>query len=266
MPRRGDYNNFETPVVQYIPGFNEDIAQAQLQQLAGVNKKWDETEQAVSNAIAEYGSLPVRDQETPIVKQKIADFNKYIQDTVGKYGGRYDLAAGDITRKMANEAQFYSKAKQIYDQQKQYEPLYAKYAQNLLFKEGDPRKKAAFDEQGNFISTPDFTPYERSDYSKVFREDVGKLIDDMVYEGKLQPSQKAGYLETVTKKGIAAIDDPELQRRLSAYIPEFQAKTTFGFDPELQQYKDQPLEFLNKLATYGTTGGVTRDITKDEGY
>lgn len=266
MPRRGYSNTLEAPVVQYIPGFNEDIAQAQLGQLAGVNKKWDETEQAVSNAIAEYGALPVSDYDRPAIQNKITDFNKYVQDTVGKYGGRYDLAASDIARKMANDAQVYSVAKQRYDLEKQYAPMYAKYAQNLLFKGQDPRKQSIFDAEGKYAGMPDFTPYERSDYSKTFREDVGKLIDDMVYEGKLKPSERAGYLETITKKGIAAIDNPELQKRLSAYVPEFQAKTTFGFDPELQQYKEQPLEFLNKLATYGTTGGMTRDITKDEGY
>lgn len=266
MARGYNYNPYEAPVIEYIPGFDPTAFQMQAQQLQDVNKKWDETEQAVAEAIANYGSLPVRDLERPYVQKRIADFSKNVQNIVDQYGGRYDLAAKDIARKMANETPFYNQAKQAYEQQKQYEPLYAKYAQNLLFKGQDPRKQSIFDEQSNYIGTPDFTPYERTDYSKTFREDVGKLIDDMIYENKLSPADKKGYLETITKRGIAAIDNPELQRRLSAYVPDFVAKTTFGFDPELQQYKDQPLEFLNKLATYGTTGGMTRDITKDEDY
>lgn len=266
MPRKGNYNSLDVPVVEYIPGFNPAIAGMQAEQLAGVNKRWDETEQAVANAIAEYGSLPVRDTEAPIVKQKIADFNKYVQDTVSKYGGRYDLAAGDIARKMANEASFYSKAKQIYDQQKQYEPLYAKYAQNLLFKGQDPRKQAAFDEQGNFIGTPDFTPYERSQYGDVIYDDLGKAIDSMVKEGKLKQADVPWLMENITTRGLSAITNPELRQRVEAYVPEFVNKTTFGFDPTMEQYRQDPRSFVEQQLRSRVSSGLQRGYQEDWGY
>ena len=261
MPRRGYSNSLEAPIVQYIPGFNEDIAKTQLGQLTDINKKWDETEQAVANAIAEYGALPVRDTEAPLVQQRIIDFNKYVQDAVGKYGGRYDLAAGDIARKMANEAQFYSKAQQAYEKQKQYEPLYAKYAQNLLFRGQDPRKQAIFDEQGNYVGMPDFTPYERSQYDQLINEGVVKGIDKISKDTGLSKSKIFGYLEQAKLHGLAALPEGDLKERVKSFLPQFMAQSTFSFDPNMQGIN--PEQFVLGRAASLAGSGIDKQYDAD---
>ena len=234
MPRGNYYDPSNPPVIDYVPGFDPALFQMQSQQLQNINKKWDETEQSVAEAIANYGSLPVRDTERPFVQKRIVDFNKSVKDIVDQYGGRYDLASKDIARKMANEAPFYTAAKQAYELQKQYEPLYAKYAQNLLFRSKDPRKQAIFDEQGNYVGIPDFVPYERSDYDKLIQEGVVSGIDKISRETGLSKSKIFGYLEQAKLRGLAALPEGELKERVKSFLPQFMAESTFGFDPNMR--------------------------------
>jgi len=216
--------------VKYDPRYDDQNFALIAQGLEGANQRYNQGEASISDALAQYGSIPAVNPDREFLAQRLDNFNKEVGEIVNKkYAGDYGAASKEIARKIKAEQPIFAAAKQRYDSEQKMMPLYTQLeSQKKLINRGgiDPRTQSTFDKQGN-INMPQYNPIERPEYGNVVYNDIGKAIDQMVTEGKLKQAEVPWLMTNIQNKGLSAISNPELRSRVEKYVTEFESKTPF---------------------------------------
>jgi len=261
------YTNRYTPALQYNPQDNSEFNKRLAEISDRSQQRYDVGQEMLGKYQEQLGNAQFASPDRPFVEKQLSKDIQDINDIVkNKYAGDYGNV-GAIQRELASRRSYYTPALQRYQEEQKYAPMLTKLeAEKKLIMPNDARKQSVYNaETGKFNSMPDYKFYERPDYGDVVYGDIGKAIDSMVSEGKIKQSDRASLLETITTKGLSAISGTELGKRIEKYIPEFEAKTPFGVDPEMQaQYKGNTKQYLEDVLKSRVSSGTSRQYINNK--
>jgi len=254
--------------VQYDPRYDDQVFSMIADETAKKNEKFNQAYQTTAEAEANIGSIPVVSPDVNYLNKTLEGFKNNVEDLVkNKYAGDYGAASKEIVRNIAQTQPIISNLKRRYDEYQKILPTLTELRAKKQLIETPELQQAltspTYNEQGQ-LNIPTYKPIARPDYWDIVYRDIGKTMDQMVVEGKLQPTEKWGYLQTISEKGLNAIDNEELKSRIEKYVPEFEAKTPFNIDPLMQeQYKGDTKRFIEDALRSMVSKGEDRHIIDD---
>jgi len=240
------YSNRYTPALQYEPQNNDEFNKRLSEIVAQRQQRYDIGQEMLGKYQEQLANLQIASPDRPFIERQlgkdIEDINNMIKT---KYAGDYGNI-GAIQRELASRRSYYTPAMQRYQEEQKYAPMLTKLeAEKKLIMNNDPRKQSIYNqESGKFEKMPEYKFYERPDYDKLINEGVVQGINKTAKEYGLTGSGVEGLLKAVKVGGLNAISDPELKSRIASYTTNFLAQTPFLQDPEMQQYHQNPNQFI----------------------
>lgn len=272
MPRYNPYGSrqmqpeqYDTGDVPYISYQDPDADKIIAQGMQNMQQRYDLTQSAMGKYMEENAKGDFSDKDyVPVMSNLNSRLEKIRQNVKDKYQGDYGAAANEVIQELGKARNIFFQAEAEKKKEDKYGPLLDKMKaeKKLLWEpgKGDPRERAAFDENGNYAPR-DYSGFvEKSDYEKLIAEDFVKGIDKKSIEGGLGNSNIDGILQSVTRQGLAVFGDtPEQQnagvdKLVDAYLPVFKQNSTAKLDPEFKD--DNDIKDYIKKTVFGMASNV----------
>ena len=272
MPRYNPYGNrqmqpeqYDTGSVPYISYDSPDKEKLMTEILDRGQQRYDLTQSVIGKYLEENAKGDFSDKDYAPVTTALNNRLEKIKQTVkDKYQGEYSSAANEILQELGKARNIFFQAEAEKKKEDKYGPLLDKMKseKKLLWEpgKGDPRERAAFDQNGNYVPR-DYSGFvEKSDYDKMIAEDFVKGIDKKSIEGGLGNSNIDGILQSVTRQGLAVFGDtPEQQnagvdKLVDAYLPVFKQNSTVKLDSEFKD--DNDIKNYIKKTVFGMASNV----------
>ena len=270
MPRYNPYGNrfqqpeqYDTGEVPYISYQDPDAEKIIAQGMQNMQQRYDLTQSAMGKYMEENAKGNFSDRDyVPVMSNLNSRLEKIRQNVKDKYQGDYGAASNEVIQELGKARNIFFQAEAEKKKEDKYGPLLDKMKaeKKLLWEpgKGDPRERAAFDENGNYVPR-DYSGFvEKSNDIEVAKPIIDK-VSKQVKELVAQPNNY-GYIEQRIAQGQSALTEPEIDKLVDEYLPVFQANTTFGIDKELNShYKGDTRAYLKDIIKSNAL-----DATKNE--